>query len=205
MTTDASNTLRRRPWYRKAAMIVLFPFVLPTIPLAFFVIVCFGAYAVAANYYFVLGIRRHMRRRGRYVPSSEICERIAAHGGTLIIESPSLGWTFTHAWWTPDDVVSISPFAIPADEEYKNAAATMRCLDWDKWCWDNYTSPDEGRALLLRVWNGASVERRLRQRFADLSVVRTWTAFVHVGEPPQGFVPARRNDRVHARRRSRPG
>ena len=165
-------------------MIVLIPFVLPTIPLVLLVLACFGLYAVGANYFFELRVRRRMRQCGRFLSSADVSQRIAARGGTLIIEHPSLGWRFTHAWWTPDDVLSTAPFALPTEDEYKNAAATMKCLDWDKWCWDNYTCLDNGRAFLLRVWNGASMERRLKKWSADLSVVRTWTALVHYPKPP---------------------
>lgn len=190
MTAGSTNTFRTQPWYRKVVLIVLLPFVLPTIPVVLLVLACIGLYAAVANFVFELRVRRRMRRCGRWLSSSNVRDRIAASGGTLIIEAPSLGWNFTHAWWTSDDVLSTSPYTIPTEEEYRNAAATMQCLDWDRWCWDNYTSLDNGRAFLLRVCNGASVERRLRQRFADLRVVRTWTALVHVRKPPEDLAPS---------------
>jgi len=61
----------------------------------------------------------------------------------------------------------------------------MECLDWDRWVWDNYTCLENGRAFLLRVWNGASMERKLKKSFTDLDVVRTWTALVHFPKPPE--------------------
>jgi hypothetical protein len=179
------DTFGAQPWYRKAVLILLLPFVLPTIPLVLVVLACFGLYAVAGNYLMELQIRRRMRRSGRYLNSSDVRQLITKHGGTLIIENPSLGWNFRHAWWTPDNVESASPFGAPTDEDYKDAAAQMKCLDWDRWCWDNYTSLDSGRAFLLRVWNGAWVERKLKKMFPNLNVVRTWTALVHFPIPPE--------------------
>ncbi len=164
-------------------MILLLPFVLPTIPLVLVIFAFIGLFAVVAHICFEYRVRSRMRRCDRYLRLSDVRQRIAVSGGTLIVENPSLGWNFTHAWWTPDDVISKSPFIIPNDEDYKNAAQEMKCLDWDKWCWDHYTCPDAGNALLLRVWNGASIERRLKKWFPDLKVVRTWTALVHVQAP----------------------
>ncbi|QDS95655.1 hypothetical protein FF011L_44530 [Roseimaritima multifibrata] len=184
MTDSSVWTFGSQPWYRKVALFLLLPFVMPAIPLVFAILALMGVYAVTANYMFERRIRRRMRRSGRYLSLSIARERIASDGGTLIIENPSLGWSFTHAWWTPDDVRSSSPFAVPTNDDYRNAAEQMQCLDWDKWCWDNYTCPDNDGAFLLRVWNGATIERKLKKWFAELDVVHTWTAFVHTPENP---------------------
>ena len=135
-----------------------------TIPLVLLIFACIGLYAVGANYFFERRIRRRMRHSRRYLSLADVRERIAAHGGALIIENPSLGWNFTHAWWTPDDLLSTSPFSVPTDEDYKNAAEKMKCLEWDKWCWDNYTCLDNGRVLTSRV------ERRVDGTRAQESV-----------------------------------
>ena len=185
MADGSSGTFRSQPWYRKVALIVLLPFVLPAAALAFLLVVgVFGVYAAVGNCVFERRVRSRMRRCGRFLRLHDVRQRIAAEGGTLIIEGPSLGWNFTHAWWTPDAVLGKSPFSVPTDEDYKKAAGEMKCLDWDKWCWDNYTCPENGHAFLLRVGNGASMERRLKESFPDLSVVHTWTALVHVQQPP---------------------
>jgi hypothetical protein len=172
-------------WYRKVAMILLLPFVLPTIPLVLLIFACIGLYAVVANYFSERQIRRRMKQSGRYLSLSDVRDRIAACGGTLIIESPSLGWNFTHAWWTPDEIVATSPFSVPGENEYKIAAERMECLEWDRWVWDNYTCLDKGRAFLIRVWNGASMEQRLTKSFTNLDIVRTRTALMHVPKPPE--------------------
>lgn len=185
MADGTIDNFGSQPWYRKVAMIMLLPFVLPTVPLVLLILACIGLFAAAANYFFERRVRWRMRHCGRYLTLSDARERIALRGGTLIIENPSLGWNFTRAWWTPDDVLSTLPFAVPTKDDYKNAVTEMKCLEWDKWCWDNYTSLDDGRALLLRVWNDASIEQKLKRWFADLHVVHTWTALVHVQKPPE--------------------
>jgi hypothetical protein len=109
--------------------------------------------------------------------------RTAAEGpGTLIIDNPSFGGGYTHAWWTPAKIMEIAPAISPTHEQYKEAVGEMRCLDWDRWHWDNYVSPENGSAYLLRVWNGASVENRLKRRFPDMDVVYTWTGLIHFEE-----------------------
>jgi hypothetical protein len=174
-----------QPWYRKVGIVVLYPFLLLTIPFTLLGFAYLGLLAVSANYLRELRIRSRMRRHGRYLRLSEIRSRIGQNGGTLIIEKPSLGWNFSHAWWTPDDLLSTSPFPVPTDEDYRKAAHSMRCPDWDKWCWNNYTCLDTGRAYLLRVWNGASIQHELTDWFPDLKVVHTWTGLIHIPSPPE--------------------
>ncbi len=126
-----------------------------------------------------------MRQNGRYLRLSRARSLILEKGGTFIIEVPTLGWGFTHAWWTPDDLLAISPFPVPTKAEYEQAVEKMQCLDWDDWCWKNYTCPEHGRAFLIRVWNGMSLEPRIITRFPNSQVVRTWTALVHFPNPPE--------------------
>ena len=33
--------------------------------------------------------------------------------GTLIVDSPTLGWNIKYCWWTPDDIYEKSPFKNP--------------------------------------------------------------------------------------------
>lgn len=166
-----------QPWYRTIAMIALFPLVVLHIAYS-------GLCSVAANYLFERRVLSRMRRSGRYVHLSEAQRRIADGVGTLIIENPSIAWGFTRAWWSPEDSLALSPFSVPTKEDYKSAALDLKCEEWDAWCWKNYTCLDNGRACLLRVWNGASVERKLKEQFPDLSIVHTWTAFVNEPESP---------------------
>src|SRR5260370_5088168 len=96
------------PWYRKVALVIVFPFVLPTIPLVFAILLALGLYAVIHNFVSELLFRARMRQCGRFLRWRRLSVRIAEEGsGTLIIESPSLGWGFTHAWWTPEQVLAV--------------------------------------------------------------------------------------------------
>jgi hypothetical protein len=174
----------RTPWYRKVAMAVLIPFIIPAALLGFVVLLAVGLYAFICIVISELLFRIRMAHCGRFLRRRQLSARIAAEGsGTLIVESPSLGWGFTHAWWTPENVLTISPYAVPSDDDYRHAAEKMQCLDWDRWQWENYTAPDKGRAFLLRVWNGRSLERWVKRTFPGMSVVHTWTALVHVQKP----------------------
>jgi hypothetical protein len=148
-----------------------------------------GIWAVTANYRLERRLRSRMRRCGRFLRIRTVSGRIAAEGGTLIIENPSFDWNFTHAWWTPENASLDAPCPMPSEADYRQAAKSMKCLGWDKWCWENYTSPDSGRAFLVRVCNGASLEAKLSPRFPDLQVVRTWTALVHFQGSPDGRDP----------------
>jgi hypothetical protein len=173
------------PWYRKVLLVVLFPFILPAILLVFLILSLMGGYAIVANYLSERRLKSRMKRRGRYLRISDARRRIESDGGTLLIEAPSLGWNFTRAWWTPNDLLEESPFPLPEGDDYKTAVKHMRCLEWDRWCWDNYICEDDGKAYLLRVWNGESVKRKFRESSPNLKVVRTWTALVHFPIPPE--------------------
>jgi len=119
------------------------------------------------------------RRPERLLRIQTVTGRIAADGGTLIIESPSYFGNISRAWWTPENLLNNAPSPLPTHRDYRLAAKSMTCLDWDKWCWENYTSPDCSNAFLVCFRNGASLEAKLSPRFPALKVVRTWTAPVH--------------------------
>lgn len=162
---SSSETL---PWYSKVAMIASLP-LLPAI------VAYAGVCSYTQNYLSERRIRLRMQRCGRFLRLSEARLRIAEKGGTLIIENPTIAWDITHAWWTPENVLAQSPFLLPTKDDYKNAAVEMRCENWDFWCWQNYTCLDKGRAYLLRVWNGATLERTISTWSSDVTVVHAWT------------------------------
>ena len=141
-----------------------------------------GLCSVSANYVGEVWFQHRMRRARRFLSIAQVHDRIADCGGTLIIESPSFGWKYSRAWWTPVDVQTQSPFKTATLEDYQQGDE-LKCLDWDRWCWNNFTSPETGGGFLLRVWNGKSVEGKLKEDFPDLVVVGTWTALVHLNEP----------------------
>jgi hypothetical protein len=127
-----------------------------------------------------------MYRLGRFLWPGAARLRVSAEGGTLIVESPTLGLGITRAWWTPDDVLARSPYSQPTPEDYKahlKSANGGQCLDWDRWCFDNYTQLEQGRAMLIATRSGRSVETKLKKAFPHLAVVHTWTALAHPPRP----------------------
>jgi hypothetical protein len=186
MNHSATSAVAPQPWYRKIALILLLPFVLLTVPLELLIFVFFGLIIFVYGFVGTIRFVARMRRRGRRLSFRQVRKRIDVEGGTLIIKSPALGWNTTYAWWTPDEVLTQSPFRIPTDEEYEQAARTMKCCEWDRWLWREYTSPDTGRAFLLRVWNGKSMESLLKSLFPSLAVVKTWTGAMHFPENVNG-------------------
>ncbi len=176
--------------FRTILMVLLLPLVLPTIPLALLIIAILYVVTSVLNYVGERRFRSRMRRCGRFLQSRDACQRIESEGGTLLIERPALGWNVTSAWWTPEDLPAKSPFPVPTDEDYKKELKEMRkvtglwCLAWDKWCWDNYTSPVHGRAFLLQVRNGKNLEPKLKALFPNLRIVRAWTGPLPRQGPP---------------------
>src|SRR4051812_30874654 len=82
--------------------------------------------------------RARMWRCGRLLRLSQLHDRVTKEGlGTLIINSPSLGWGITQAWWTPEKVLSLSPYTAPTDDEYDNGAEARQWIGWDRWIWEN--------------------------------------------------------------------
>ncbi len=176
------------PWQRKAAAVILFPFILPIIlVVAALFVPLFGALYVWAAmdcWSIEQRLRARMRQCGRLLRLREARDHMGAQGGTLIVESPSLGWGNTRAWWTPELVLSTSPYTEPSEEAYREAAKHMRCTDWDRWCYGNYVSPDHGRAWLLRIRDSRKLQRRLKEEFPGVPIVTTWSALVHAPVTP---------------------
>lgn len=168
------------PWYRKAAQVFYWPLVLPILLIGSAIFLAIGLYMVI--HIFVWGIYFHARMWlcGRFLRWRRLRARIAAEGpGTLIIETPTLGWGFASAWWTPDKILAVCPYAAPTKDEWRSAVEKMQCLDWDRWHWEKYTDPNKGRGILLRPWTGQSFEKWVRRNYPSVDVVHTWTALVH--------------------------
>jgi hypothetical protein len=192
---------KRDSWLRKlakvAVVVVFGPMLLCGLLIALPLLLVIGLFAAICIFVSEIRFRARMRRCGRFLRRREITARIEADGSsTLIVESPTLGWGFTRAWWTSESVLAFSPYPMPSDEDFRGAAEKNQCLDWDRWHWENYTDPNKGRAFLCSVWSGRWLERRIRRRFPDTSVVHTWTALVYALKPAAeqggalGSVPA---------------
>lgn len=184
MDQERKGWFSKLPWYRKVAAILLAPFPLSigVMVLAVFLVPCAALYAVGEILYFIdeRRFRSRMRKKGRVLKRPAARDLIVAQGGTLIIESPSIGWGNTRAWWTPEDVQLIAPHGPPTDSEMRESAQEMRATPWDQWCFENFVSPDSGRALLLRIGAGKAWQRRIKRSFPNLKIIETWTAHARV-------------------------
>jgi hypothetical protein len=178
---DASPT----PWYRKVGFVLGWFLLWPTIPFVMAFILAIGLYAVIAIFTGEILFSLRMHQSGRFRRWRALgTDFVNGEPGTLIIESPSLGWGFTHAWWTPEDVSACCPYQEPSEDEYFSAASQGRCPDWDHWLWQNYANPIDGKGFLLRVLNGHRLEPKVRQLFPTMRVAHTWTALVHRQKSP---------------------
>lgn len=192
---DDRNSSETISFGRGVAMIALLPF-LPAM------IAYWGTRAYTENYLSERRVRIRMQSCGRFLRKSEARVRIEKDPGTLIIERPAISWNFTRAWWVPEDVLSISPFALPTKEEYQRSVIEMRCEEWDLWCYQNYTCPDHGRAFLLRIWNGATYGTAISKWFPDMAIVNNSTGLVRIGlqadadseQIPNSRLPMGQND-----------
>jgi hypothetical protein len=106
-------------------------------------------------------VRRRMRRAGRWLPRAALFERLRAGAGTLLVEWPTPGWRFCRAWWVPEVI-----------ERPQDLSEPREARRFDRWCHARYTDLERGAALLVAVWWGERVARRLERRFVRVAVVR---------------------------------
>jgi hypothetical protein len=152
-------------------MVLVVPLAIPLFPLlVVYAIVLFsvlGLWAFFGNLAREIRFCRRMRRIGRYVSASQLAGQMAAEEGTIIVESPTLGWGVSRAWWTNEDVLAHAPMQ-PPDRPAPNHA-------FDRWCHEQYTSPGTGRAVLFKVWSGERAQRHLSKGFPGIPVVAVWS------------------------------
>jgi hypothetical protein len=175
-----------KPWYVKLLLILLVPVVYLTVVPLVCVILLFAA-SVVCIVVILLEIRFYlqMRWRGRFLSWRQWVDRLERGGtGTLIVDSPTLGWGMTRAWWTPEMILRICPYPQPTDEEVREAHRQGKCLDWNRWHWDNYVHPCKGRAYLLFAWNGVARAKRVRQAYPSIDEVRPWTGSLGLVDLP---------------------
>jgi hypothetical protein len=121
--------------------------------------------AVAVELIFLPGewrLRSEMRRAGRLLSKGELDRYLVLGSGTLIVEFPTVGWSYSRAWWTEDDLRD----RVPAPSE-----TDVTLEEFSRWCYETYIERDYGRARLVSVWRGERVVRRLKKRFPNMPVV----------------------------------
>lgn len=68
----------------------------------------------------------------------------------------------------------------PDKEDYREYVRELQPHPWDKWCWDRYVSPDTGSAFLVKVWNGARFDLKLKKTHPEVRTVFTWSPFARM-------------------------
>lgn len=152
-------------------MLLVVPLAIPLLPfLVVYAIVLFsvlGLWSFVGNLAREIRFHGRMRRIGRCVPPSQLARQMAAEEGTIIVESPTLGWRVSRAWWTDEDVLALAPTEPPSRPAPNDP--------FDRWCHEEYTSPDTGRAVLFKVWSGKRAQRCLSKAFPGVPVVAVWS------------------------------
>ncbi|QDU48308.1 hypothetical protein [Gimesia panareensis] len=169
-----------------ALAILLLPLTLPLfLFLCLFVFLPVGLFAFLFSFTGELLFYLSMWNDGRTLTRRRLRRRLAAgETGTLIIEYPMLAQGRTHAWWTPDDISTLAPLPIPdrSSDEYQDAVLDLMEQDqshpWDAWCWQEYTSTSQGKASLLRVWNGKKYQEWLARHYPSIPIVETTSEIV---------------------------
>ncbi|KAA0138263.1 hypothetical protein FYZ48_12270 [Gimesia chilikensis] len=176
--------VRELPWHKILALIPLWLLMVPLMAVLFLIFVppvalFFFLQSLTGELLFYL----RMRNVGRTLSGHRLRQQLAAgETGTLIIEHPLLAWGRTNAWWTPDNILEEAPGPIPdfASEEYQDQLLDLMEQDlphpWDEWCWQQYTSPHQGQAKLLRVWNGKKYRLWFNTHYPAIRIVETTTA-----------------------------
>lgn len=170
-----------------ALAILFLPLTLPLfLFLCLFIFLPVGLFAVLSSFIGELLFYLSMWNDGRTLSRRRLARRLAAGDtGTLIIEYPTMGWARTHAWWTPDDLHALAPVPIPDpdSDEYGDAVLELMEQDqshpWDTWCWQEYTSTWQGKACLLRVWNGEKYRNWFARHYPSIPIVETTSAIIH--------------------------
>ena len=117
-----------------------------------------------------------LARQGRFRKSNaEIAELT---NGTLIVDSPTIGWGLLQCWWTPDNLRAITPHQIPDEDDRKNHIQNEPEnleMPFDKWVHDKYLHPDTGTAILLSARRGDRVATKWTKLNPELDVVNSWS------------------------------
>ena len=83
---------------------------------------------------------KRMQSVGRYIDWQQVAD---SQDGTLIVEQAHKdGVRF---WWTPNDLLQLSPHQPPAENEYMRLSSPH---PFHRWCWKHYTSATTGSAML---------------------------------------------------------
>ena len=119
--------------------------------------------------------RTQLRRKGRY--RNPTVRNDCLNSGTLIVDSPTVGGAITQCWWTPDDVVAISPELVPTDEDRNSHIAEKPDrleLPFDRWVSQRYLDANTGTATLLAFRQGEKTAATIALQ-RNIPIVKSWS------------------------------
>jgi hypothetical protein len=137
-----------------------------------------GTYAESCCFFWGLRVKRQMARQNRTMSRAELIRHLQKSEGTLIIESTTLGWGWSRAWWTADDVFGLAPIKPPIAREGESTVSREEKLArylFEKWAHEKYTDLDSGRANLVQAHGGYNLSRKLLKSFPNLREVKVWS------------------------------
>src|SRR5262245_6554911 len=110
-------------------------------------------------------LRRKMARQKRIIAWEPFLEVVDRDQGTLICERDH-SKAPTRWWWTRDDIYAIAPFPFG---DSLSMSLHGEFLPFRKWCFEKYTSPQTGSAVL--VLSTLDQRRSVKEKLYELRVV----------------------------------
>ncbi len=158
---------------KAARNVLLLPFaIIVAIPVVLFIVVAIIV-TLPRSLWSSHRWRQKLRRDGRY--KNPAIQPHSLSTGTLIVDSPIVGWNITQCWWTPDNVLDISPEPIPTDTDrnshIRNKTEQLE-LSFDRWVSKRYLDANAGTAVLIGYRGGDSLARQISRR-TNIPVVKS--------------------------------
>lgn len=115
-----------------------------------------------------LRFRRQMKAAGRYLPPLGVPDF-----GTIIHDSPTIGWSISRLWWTADEL----PAAVGTPERTSNGPKPkpFRWHPFDQVVTEKYLDEKTGTAMLIAVWHPYRRLVRLQRDRPNCKVVNCWS------------------------------
>jgi hypothetical protein len=99
-------------------------------------------------------LMRRMRKARRVMTWDEVELSLSSkQGGTLLLESPSMGWNDTDVWWTEEDVAGEAARAgidVSSGSQPENARQLLDETPIEAWCRRRYVDSREGTGRLVQ-------------------------------------------------------
>ena len=153
------------------------------VALPLFFVFAFGGFAYVAIMFGEWRLKQMMRRQLRVMKIDDVRLKLASQSGSLIIEYPYLGWGISRVWWTPDDVVAVSPAEPKTIDDFDCDLTNMTSEPFTEWAVAHYLSATTGRAWLVSVFKSEVLVRKLETQFPTLKKVEVDSELVRLIQP----------------------